>query len=363
MRFVVYGAGAVGGGLGGLMQLAGLDVVLVARGAHLDAIRKDGLELAAARRHPHGRRARGGRGIGGRRSRPSAVVLAVKSQQTAAALEDLVAWAPSSTPVACVQNGVANERACLRHFSEVVGVNVVVPATHLEPGVVSVGSDLSPGILDCGRYPSGVSDAARMFSEAFGTAGFASRTCEVMAWKHRKLVMNLGNAVDACFEPGEATDELRRLATEEGLRVLDLAGIEVVDVDTERARREGLTPTHEQVTGSRGAGSSSRQSLLRATGTIESDYLNGEVVLLARLHGTTAPVNQLLQETADRMARERAEPGSGRRRRPARLPRPVRRPGPRAGLTRASRHALRSSADDRPASSRATGTRNGEQDT
>ena len=311
MRFVVYGAGAVGGGLGGLMQLAGLDVVLVARGAHLDAIRKDGLEL----RLPDGTRTVDVPAVAGAAevdwSRPSAVVLAVKSQQTAAALEDLVAWAPSSTPVACVQNGVANERACLRHFSEVVGVNVVVPATHLEPGVVSVGSDLSPGILDCGGYPSGVSDAARMFSEAFGTAGFASRACEVMDWKHRKLVMNLGNAVDACFEPGEATDELRRLATEEGLRVLDLAGIEVVDGDTERARREGLTPTHEQVTGSRGAGSSSRQSLLRATGTIESDYLNGEVVLLARLHGTTAPVNQLLQETADRMARERAEPGSG----------------------------------------------------
>ena len=311
MRFVVYGAGAVGGGLGGLMQLAGLDVVLVARGAHLDAIRKDGLEL----RLPDGTRTVDVPAVGGAAEvdwgRPSAVVLAVKSQQTAAALEDLVAWAPTSTPVACVQNGVANERACLRHFSEVVGVNVVVPATHLEPGVVSVGSDLSPGILDCGRYPSGVSDAARMFSEAFGAAGFASRTCEVMAWKHRKLVMNIGNAVDACFEPGEATDELRRLATEEGLRVLDLAGIEVVDVDAERARREGLTPTHEQVTGSRGAGSSSRQSLLRGTGTIESDYLNGEVVLLARLHGTTAPVNQLLQETADRMARERAEPGSG----------------------------------------------------
>jgi 2-dehydropantoate 2-reductase len=311
MRFVVYGAGAVGGGLGGLMQLAGLDVALVARGAHLAAIRKDGLEL----RLPDGTRTVDVPAVGGAAeldwSRPSAVVLAVKSQQTAAALEDLVAWAPASTPVACVQNGVANERACLRHFSEVVGVNVVVPATHLEPGVVSVGSDLSPGILDCGRYPSGVSDAARMFSEAFGAAGFASRTCEVMAWKHRKLVMNLGNAVDACFEPGEATDELRRLATEEGLRVLDTAGIEVVDVDTERARREGLTPTHEQVTGSRGAGSSSRQSLLRGTGTIESDYLNGEVVLLARLHGTTAPVNQLLQETAGRMARERAEPGSG----------------------------------------------------
>ena len=289
---------------------AGLDVVLVARGAHLDAIRERGLEL----RLPQGTHQVDVPAVGGAGevdwSRPSAVVLAVKSQQTHAALEDLVAHAPTATPVACVQNGVANERACLRHFSDVVAVNVVVPATHLEPGVVSVGSELSPGILDCGRYPTGVSDAARMFSRAFTAAGFASRTVEVMPWKHRKLVMNLGNAVDACCAPGPDADELRRRATEEGLDVLAAAGTEVVDVETERARREGLTPAHEQVTGSRGAGSSSRQSLLRGTGTIESAYLNGEIVLTARLHGLVAPVNQLLQETADRMARERAEPGS-----------------------------------------------------
>src|SRR4051794_26742188 len=150
---VVYGAGAVGGGLGGLMHRAGLDVVLVARGAHLEAIRTHGLQL----RLPEGTHRVGVPAVGGAAevdwARPGAVVLAVKSQQTAAALEDLVAHAPTATPVACVQNGVANERACLRHFSDVVAVNVVVPATHLEPGVVTVGSHLSPGILDCGGYP------------------------------------------------------------------------------------------------------------------------------------------------------------------------------------------------------------------
>ena len=46
MRWVVYGAGAVGGVLGGLLHEAGEDVVLVARGAHLDAVRRDGLILA-----------------------------------------------------------------------------------------------------------------------------------------------------------------------------------------------------------------------------------------------------------------------------------------------------------------------------
>ena len=49
MRYVVYGAGAVGGVIGGHLQPAGLDVTLVARGTHLAAIRRDGLVLDRAR--------------------------------------------------------------------------------------------------------------------------------------------------------------------------------------------------------------------------------------------------------------------------------------------------------------------------
>ena len=46
MHWLVYGAGAVGGVLGARMHDAGLDVTLVARGAHLAAIRSHGLRLA-----------------------------------------------------------------------------------------------------------------------------------------------------------------------------------------------------------------------------------------------------------------------------------------------------------------------------
>ncbi len=41
----IYGAGAIGGYIGVLMKLAGADVSLIARGAHLEAIRKNGLKL------------------------------------------------------------------------------------------------------------------------------------------------------------------------------------------------------------------------------------------------------------------------------------------------------------------------------
>ncbi|NUT26811.1 MAG: ketopantoate reductase family protein, partial [Streptomyces sp.] len=57
-------------------------------------------------------------------------------------------------------------------------------------------------------------------------------------------------------------------------------------------------------------GGSSWQSLTRGTGTIEADYLNGEIALLGRLHGVPTPLNELLQHLANTFARERREAGS-----------------------------------------------------
>ena len=50
MRYVVYGAGAVGGVIGGNLHGAGVPTTLVARGAHLEAIRRDGLLLETAKK-------------------------------------------------------------------------------------------------------------------------------------------------------------------------------------------------------------------------------------------------------------------------------------------------------------------------
>ena len=55
-------------------------------------------------------------------------------------------------------------------------------------------------------------------------------------------------------------------------------------------------------------GSSTWQSLL-ARGTVEVDYLNGEVVLLGRLHGVPVPANVLLQRLVNEKAWEHSGPG------------------------------------------------------
>ena len=54
------------------------------------------------------------------------------------------------------------------------------------------------------------------------------------------------------------------------------------------------------------------QSLLRGAAAIETDYLNGEIVLLGRLHGVPTPANALLQRLAADLPAGRAVPGAYR---------------------------------------------------
>jgi 2-dehydropantoate 2-reductase len=322
MRYIIVGAGAIGGTIGGRLFEAGHDVVLVARGPHLDALRAHGLRLVT----PDGEAALPIPAVG----QPAeldlrdgdVLVLAVKTQDAEAVLAEW-AWRPvrggtvaaGSLPVVCAQNGVASERIALRRFRHVYGMCVWLPATHLEPGtVVAQGTPLT-GVLHIGRYPSGTdATVTQLGADLARSRIVAPVTADVMRWKYGKLLGNLNNAIEALCGHGagngaaDAAAGLRRRATAEGTAVLDAAGIayasrqESADVNGGRVRIE-------PVNGSPRVGGSSWQSLTRGTGSIEADYLNGEIVLLARKHGVPAPVNEVLQRLANQAAREHRAPG------------------------------------------------------
>jgi 2-dehydropantoate 2-reductase len=311
MRFVVYGAGAIGGVVGGRLAQSGHEVVLIARGDHHDAIRDHGLRLVTPDAepltlsipvvsHPAGIDFRD----------DDVVLLAMKSQHTGKALSALSATAPSSMAVVCVQNGVANEPAALRLFEEVYGVCVVCPALHLDPGVVEARAVPVTGLLDVGAYPRGVGARGEKIAAAFASATFGSvARDDIMRWKYKKLLNNLGNAVDALCGPDADTGAVVERARAEGLAVLAAAGIDSVGPEEDAARRGAEFRWGGDAARSR-PGASSWQSLARGTGSIEADYLNGEIVLLGRLHGVDTPVNLLLQRLAAEAAREGRRAGS-----------------------------------------------------
>ena len=98
------------------------------------------------------------------------------------------------------------------------------------------------------------------------------------------------------------------MAVDEAEAVLAAAGIDVVSDEEERERRGDviqILPIGRSAWG----GGSSWQSLARGTGTIEADFLNGEIALLGRLHAVPTPVNTFLQRRTVAAARAGARPG------------------------------------------------------
>jgi len=308
MRFIVYGAGAVGGVIGARLVLAGHDVQLVARGTHLEAIRSSGLRLQTPE-GAHTVQVPAASSVADLDvSADTAVLVTVKSQQTQAVVDDLGRHVPDTTTIVSVQNGVSNERSLLRTFGHVLGVTVMLPSTHLEPGLVVQNSGPVPGMLDVGRYPSGTDERCEEFAAAVRSAGFDSIVRpDVMAWKHRKLVANLGNGVQASCAPGDDRDRLQALVRAEGEAVLAAAGILLVSAADDAERRGDLLSPG--AIGGRGGGST-WQSLRRGTGSVETDYLNGEICLLGRLHHHATPANDLVRRVMHELARTHAAPES-----------------------------------------------------
>jgi 2-dehydropantoate 2-reductase len=323
VRYVIVGAGAVGGTIGGLLTEAGIRSTLLARGEHARVLREEGLTLA----RPSGTRVIPvdvASSVAELQLAPNdLLVTTTKTQDTEALLAELAAKpvgtgasAAATIPVICAQNGVENERLALRRLRRVYGVCVMLPATHLEPGRVEASGVPYPAMLDVGRYPAGVDAVAERVAMDLSAAGFLSTPrAEVMRWKYAKLLRNLGNAIEALtgHDLDEAADKLvGDLVTRveaEGRAVLAAAGVDVVSNEEWKAYRRDQVEI-AAVDGVERAGGSSWQSLTKGSGSIEADFLNGEIGLLGRLHGVATPVNDMLQEQANAFARDRRPAGS-----------------------------------------------------
>ncbi len=310
MRYIIYGAGAVGGVIGARLVQHGHDVVLIARGPHLDAIRRDGLTLVtpdetttlplAAVAHPSELRFAAG----------DVVLLTTKTQHSATALDDLRDAAGPEIPVVGAQNGVENERLAARRFANVYAMLVLLPATYLEPGIVQAHCAPVSGILDAGCYPSGEDHLIMRMTADLDASGLSAHaTPDIMRWKYGKLLSNLGNAIQAACGLGGDARSLYARVRDEAIACYRAANMEWASEEEMNARRKSMSPMRE-IAGHARAGGSTWQSLARGADNVETDYLNGEIALLGRQHNIPTPANSALQTITSRMVREGLAPGS-----------------------------------------------------
>jgi len=137
MKIAVFGAGGIGGYFGARLAAGGGDVHLIARGAHLAALRSGGLRIVSANGDlqlelPATDRPED---IGS----SDVVLFCVKSTDTAEAAKRLEPLMKESTAVITLQNGVDNEETIAEFVAppHVVGGVAYILATITEPGVVT----------------------------------------------------------------------------------------------------------------------------------------------------------------------------------------------------------------------------------
>jgi 2-dehydropantoate 2-reductase len=323
-RYVIVGAGAIGGTVGGVLSRAGVPTVLVARGRHAEVLAAHGITLKTPDGTFGTAVTAASRAADVQLTDRDVLVFATKTQQLDAALQEwvdqpvhgpdgVVGTAGELLPAMTATNGVVAEDKALRYFRRVFGICVWLPAVHLEPGEVIVRAWPVVGQFHIARWPAlrhTQADAELLagLAETWTPAGIRVRTPDDVApWKYNKLLSNLGNAVGA-LTADAATDVVAALRRE-GEEVLRQAGIEFISFEVSKATRAD-GPSIRPVPGSStGPSNSTWQSLTRQTGNVETDFFNGEIVRIAHRHGIAAPLNTALARAARATVQRGLGPG------------------------------------------------------
>jgi len=307
-RFIIYGAGGIGGVVGGHLLMAGYDVVLIGRPAHMQTVQQNGLKLIKPNQ-VHTLKITAVTSPAEAGLKPDDVILlTMKGQNTEGAMHDLKSVI-SDIPVFCLQNGVRNEEIAASFFPRVYSTRVNIGAVYMNDGEVVCRRD-PPGWLVMSVYPRGIDRLVQAVGAALRKADFyVLVTPDAMPYKWGKLMTNLGNAVGAITNGSfKETHSITQAAQEEAGQILRAAGISwLSENQIKKEWPDFMVPpraalnTPEQ--------SSTWQSLGRQQGTVETDFLNGEIVRVAKRIGRPATINETINRLALEMAANKEKPG------------------------------------------------------
>jgi len=287
---VIYGAGAVGGLLAHRLVLGGAEVSVIARGAHLDAIRDRGLTVMRRGERSTVRVEAAGSFLD--LMPPDLVIVTVQSQHTEVAADQVRRSMLPSTWVLSLQNGVDNEEKLAQRIPKelIIGGSVVVSTEVVEPGVIV---HRSGGRIKVGELVPGASARVQRIVEVLRTSGLhVDAVPNILAAKWAKLLWNAPfNALTALTRstPGELladpwTSKVVRGCMDEVVAVGAAKGITL--------GAEQIEPVLQTL-----ADSDDRTSMLvaiEAGKSLEHEALNGYVVRQGEALGVPTPINRTL---------------------------------------------------------------------
>ena len=319
MQFLVYGAGAVGSVLGGMLSVHKHDVCLVGRDAHMDAIAAAGLRIKSATGEYVAHPAACTSISSDVASSADCVVLAVKSHDLVSALDVVAPVLPTDLPVLCVQNGVTSEQSVSSRFGRVYGAVIRMTCSMVQPGHVSFQTG---GRVVVGRNPKGADTVARTIAAAITEAGFDTVVSkDIMADKWLKVAVNVQSVFHAVIDPRDHdTNEFQALKVgilEETRRVFKAGKIRARSCDGRDPSIEEMIDTLRKPRARRSdhgvkVRNSVWQDLYLKRRAIEADFIHGPVIALGDQHGLPTPYNRAALEIVTRCHREGLGPESWR---------------------------------------------------
>jgi 2-dehydropantoate 2-reductase len=292
MRIAAMGAGAIGGYIGARLAAAGADVTFIARGAHLAAIRRDGLKVVSP--------------LGDLVVAPAAatddpaavgvvdvVLLATKLYDVEAAARAIGPLIGDETAVVCLQNGVDAPDIVSRLYGEsrVVGGVVMINGEITAPGVIrhNALNRLTVGELD-GRDSARVARLVALANQA-GIETASTQDIRLEIWR-KLLVLAPMAALSAMtrvalarIRAHEDTWQLAELGMHEVVAVGNAQGVRLTEEDVRRtlAFVQGMPATW-------------RASLavdLEQGRRLETAWLAGAVARLGRARGIETPFHRV----------------------------------------------------------------------
>ena len=309
MKYAVIGLGAVGSIVGGLLSKVEQDVVLIGKENQVEIINKNGLKLE---------------GINGSTLVKNVyassdykklvdcdvIIVCVKSQDTQSLANSLKGAIKKSALILSLQNGVRNSEILKNTTgNKAISGVVLFNAFYSEPGVVFL--TIKGGLFL--EYDEGFSDVLNVLVNSFKEAGLDSKIVEdVDGFLWNKLIVNLQNAVTALT--GQTIKEsivdknsraILVATMKEGISIIEQSGVQLKTLpgfDSKKmVRRLSLFNSTLLKVGSRfmdlkeNARTSMWQSIHRGKST-EIDFINGEIVKLAKKNNLKAPINSKLVE-------------------------------------------------------------------
>ena len=291
LKVAVVGAGGTGAYYGGALAKAGHDVTFIARGSHLDAINKSGLQLNTVLLgdfHLDSPATDDMSSIGP----VDLVIFAVKSWGTETAIADMAGLVGNNTLIISTQNGIDSERLLSDAFGKehVLGCTATVSSMITSPGVVTQAG--GPGSLVVGALTEGQSARVNDLATQCVAAGIAAEThenIELAIWEKFTFICALSGMTALTRKPiGEIFAQ--ESTTQMYLQVLS----EVAEV----GRASGI-PLPQSIAADLLATTQAREPFiigsmghdLIANNPIEISLLNARVVELGTTHNIKTPAN------------------------------------------------------------------------